>query len=230
MTPKVAAIIPAAGSGQRLGGGQPKALRRLGGSTLLEHCIRALASHPSVAQIVVVAPPEEVAAITEDLPDIGAETAVVPGGRSRQASVAAGLRATDPSCGIVLVHDAARPLVPLTLVERVIDAVSSGAPAAVPGLPVADTIKQVDDSGIVLATPPRHELRAIQTPQGFRREVLAGAHRRAGDQHTATDDAALVEAAGYPVLVVAGARAAMKITTPEDLELAELLVATETEA
>ena len=118
---------------------------------------------------------------------------------------------------MVLVHDAARALTPSALFADVAAAVAAGAPAVVPGLPVVDTVKQVDESGTVVATPPRASLRAIQTPQGFRRDVLERAHAEAG-AHSVTDDAALVEALGLPVLVVPGDPRAHKITTPDDLD------------
>lgn len=223
--PRVAAIIPAAGSGLRLGGGTPKALRLLHGASLLDRSILAMDAHPAIACIVVAAPPAAVAQVRSDLPPCRAQVTVVAGGTSRQASVAAALAATPTDCPIVLVHDAARPLVPLGLVDRVIDAVVAGAAAVVPAVPVTDTIKQVDDQGVVVRTLPREQLRAVQTPQGFRREVLVAAHAAAGAE--ATDDAALVEVLGERVLVVAGDAAAMKITTPEDLDRAALLAAPE---
>lgn len=221
---RVGVIIPAAGSGLRLGGGTPKALRLLQGRSLLDRTLIAMAAHPAVAEIVVAAPADQVPAIAATLPPIRAEVRVVAGGAHRQASVAAALRELSGDCDIVLVHDAARPLAPAAMVARVIDAVAHGAPAVVPGLPVPDTIKRVDDQGIVVETPPRDELRAVQTPQGFRRDILVAAHAgAAGD--AATDDAALVERLGYPVLVVPGDPAAAKITVPEDLERAAAVLA-----
>ncbi len=222
---RVAAIIPAAGSGSRLGGGTPKALRLLGGRPLVQHAVESLAANPKVVQIVVAAPGDRVRELTERL---AGPVSVVAGGSDRQSSVAAALLAVDPRCELILVHDAARPLVPAALVARVIDGLEAGAPAVVPGLPVVDTIKLVDDRSYVVQTPPRDRLRSIQTPQGFRREILLEAHRIGAPG--ATDDAALVEAAGYPVLVVAGDPAAMKITTPRDFGLAEALLAARTEA
>lgn len=221
---RVAAIVPAAGSGQRLGGGTPKALRRIGGKTLLERSLSALAAHPAVVEVVVAVPAADVDAVAASMPDLGVPVHVVPGGDSRQASVAAALRATDPTCDVVIVHDAARPLVPGAVIARVVDAVASGAAAVVPGLPVVDTIKQTDSGGLVVGTPPRHLLRAVQTPQGFRRDVLVAAHAQAASGGTATDDASLVEQAGWPVLVVEGDPAAMKITGPDDLQRAEELL------
>jgi len=222
---RVAVIVPAAGFGQRLGGGTPKALRLLQGRSLLDWAVTAMAAHPAVVQVVLAVPPQAVAQVSESLPDVAAEVRVVSGANSRQASVAVALAAADASCDIVLVHDAARPLVPLALVERVIDALTEGAAAVVPGLPVVDTIKRIDAAGFVVETPARRLLRAVQTPQGFRREVLIAAHRQAPDTESATDDAVLAEQAGFPVLVVPGDPAAMKITTTDDFDRAERLLA-----
>lgn len=143
---------------------------------------------------------------------------VVAGGESRQRSVGAALAAADPALEIVLVHDAARALAPPELMERVAGAVRAGSPAVIPVLPVVDTIKQVDDSGRVLGTVDRAVLRAVQTPQGFRRDVLVAAHAAAVDEHT--DDAGLAEQLGIPVHTVSGDEAAIKITRPLDLLLA----------
>ncbi|MGI5179608.1 2-C-methyl-D-erythritol 4-phosphate cytidylyltransferase [Dactylosporangium sp. CA-152071] len=146
---------------------------------------------------------------------------VVAGGASRQTSVAAALAAVPAEFGIVLVHDAARALTPPELVETVADAVRGGHGAVIPVLPVVDTIKEVDNSGIVVGTVDRSVLRAVQTPQGFRRDVLTSAHAAAVDEHT--DDAGMAEKIGVPVHTVPGSEAAMKITRPFDLAIAELL-------
>lgn len=161
----------------------------------------------------------------------GTDLWVVEGGPSRQASVALGLAALDAEVDVVVVHDAARAFAPASLVARVVDAVRSGHGAVVPGLPVVDTTKRVgppDPSGArpVLETPPRADLVAVQTPQGFDRALLDRAHAagadRADDETTAaSDDAGLVEALGEPVWVVPGDEAAWKITTRADLDLAE---------
>ena len=153
----------------------------------------------------------------------------VAGGQTREQSVRLALAALPPGVDIVLIHDAARPLVSVTLIESVVLAVREGAPAVVPGLPVIDTIKQVDARGVVVATPPRSELRAIQTPQGFRREVLERAYAEASDAASlpATDDAGLVERIDEPVLVVPGSPAAFKVTHAADLEHAAALLRAE---
>jgi 2-C-methyl-D-erythritol 4-phosphate cytidylyltransferase len=148
---------------------------------------------------------------------------VVAGGADRTASVEAGLARLHPEDGIVLVHDVARCLAPPDLFDRVVRAVRAGHPAVVPGVPVTDTVKEVDAGGQVLSTPDREGLRAIQTPQGFLREVLEHAHDVAAGT-SATDDAGLVERAGGQVHVVAGDHLALKITSPLDLIVATALL------
>jgi 2-C-methyl-D-erythritol 4-phosphate cytidylyltransferase len=226
----VAAVVPAAGQGQRLGPGDPKALRLVAGRSLLAHAVSRLRRSVHVELVVVAVPAgaeEQVAA------ELGVRA--VAGGAERQQSVDAALRALPPEVDVVLVHDAARPFVPPELVDRVAAAVLAGAPAVVPGLPVTDTIKRVDAADRVLETPARASLRAIQTPQGFRRDVLERAHRLAatsvsptgGPGSLVTDDAGLVELLGETVLVVPGAPEAFKVTRPEDLARAEALLASE---
>ncbi|WFE37173.1 2-C-methyl-D-erythritol 4-phosphate cytidylyltransferase [Micromonospora sp. WMMD998] len=219
----VAVLVPAAGAGVRLGPGAPKALRPLAGEPLLVHAVRRLADAPSVHTIVVAAPAADVESVRALLAPVAPVT-VVPGGAERQASVAAALAAVPAGPEIVLVHDAARALTPPDLVESVAAAVRSGHDAVIPVLPVVDTIKEVDATGRVLGTVDRAALRAVQTPQGFRRPVLDAAHRAAGDP--LTDDAGLVEKQGVPVFCVPGSELAMKITRPFDLTLAEHLLTT----
>jgi 2-C-methyl-D-erythritol 4-phosphate cytidylyltransferase len=222
----VAVLVPAAGVGSRLGPGAPKALRLLAGEPLLLHAVRRLAGAAGVGCIVVAVPGGQVSAVRELLagaPPPGVSLIVVEGGETRQRSVANALAGTPAGFPIILVHDAARALAPPELVERVAAAVRGGHPVVIPVLPLIDTIKQVDESGRVLATVDRAGLRAVQTPQGFRREVLRAAHEAlTGDR---TDDAGLAEMLGVPVHCVAGADLALKITRPIDLTLAELLLA-----
>ncbi|MEV4809274.1 2-C-methyl-D-erythritol 4-phosphate cytidylyltransferase [Micromonospora avicenniae] len=218
----VAVLVPAAGAGVRLGPGRPKALRLLAGEPLLVHAVRRLAAARSVHTIVVAAPVAEVEAVRELLAPVAPVT-VVPGGAERQESVAAALAAVPPGPEIVLVHDAARALTPPELVEAVAAAVRAGQPAVIPVLPVVDTIKEVGAEEVVLGTVDRSALRAVQTPQGFRRSVLTAAHAAAGD--ALTDDAGLVEKQGVPVSCVPGSEYALKITRPFDLALAEHLLA-----
>lgn len=217
----VAVVLVAAGSGERLGAGLPKALVSLRNRTILDWSMSAFASHPDVDSIVVVAPAAACETIATGLP---AAARVVPGGLSRQESVRRGLAALAGDVEFVLVHDAARPLVTGTMIAAVISALRAGAQAVIPVLPVIDTIKRLDEAGLVRDTVDRSELCRVQTPQGFRLALLRQAHS-AGELAGVTDDAGLVEALGRPVATVPGDEAAFKITTPYDLRLAELLVA-----
>ncbi|MEY9487825.1 2-C-methyl-D-erythritol 4-phosphate cytidylyltransferase [Streptomyces calvus] len=232
-TARTAAVIPAAGRGVRLGPGAPKALRTLGGTPMLVHAVRAMADSRAVSLVVVVAPPDgagEVKSLldTHALPE-RTDVLVVPGGESRQESVKLGLDALPPGYDIVLVHDAARPLVPVDTVDAVIEAVRDGAPAVVPVLPLSDTVKQVEPAAApggpepVVATPDRSLLRAVQTPQGFDRATLEHAH--ATVTGNVTDDAGMVEQLGTTVVAVPGHEEAFKVTRPLDLVLAEAVLA-----
>ncbi|MDQ2837757.1 MAG: 2-C-methyl-D-erythritol 4-phosphate cytidylyltransferase [Actinomycetota bacterium] len=223
----VAVVVVAAGAGNRLGAGLPKALVTLRDRTILDWSLRAFVDHPDIDWLVVVAP----AASTETIAATAHPSVlVVPGGASRQESVRRGLAAVDSLAAeveFVLVHDAARPLVPATVISAVVAALRDGADAVIPVLPVIDTIKRVDGAQRVTDAVDRSELRRVQTPQGFRLAVLRQAHE-AGERlgsAAITDDAGLIEALGHPVGTVAGDEAAFKITTPYDLRLAELLVA-----
>ncbi|BCJ53680.1 2-C-methyl-D-erythritol 4-phosphate cytidylyltransferase [Actinoplanes sp. NBRC 14428] len=217
----VAVLVPAAGSGVRLGPGAPKALRLLAGEPLLVHAVRRVAAAPSVRMIVVAAPAAEVDAVRALLESV-APVVVVAGGAERQDSVAAMLAAVPAGVEIVLVHDAARALTPPELFESVAAAVRGGQPAVIPVLPVVDTIKEVGPGEVVLGTVDRSVLRSVQTPQGFRHDVLAAAHRAGLDSHT--DDAGMVEKSGTPVTCVPGSDLALKITRPLDLVIAEALL------
>jgi 2-C-methyl-D-erythritol 4-phosphate cytidylyltransferase len=231
-------VVPAAGRGERLGPGAPKALRDLGGVPLLVHAVRALARSRAVTLVVVVAPADGVGRVRALLdshgtgPAGGPELLVVPGGATRQESVRLGLAALPPEVDVVLVHDAARPLVPVAVVDAVARAVDEGADAVVPAVPLADTVKQVGPAPApgrpepVLATPDRAWLRAVQTPQGFRRALLQQVHAKAlADAVDATDDAGLVERYGGQVVLVPGHEEAFKVTRPLDLVLAEAVLA-----
>lgn len=219
----VAVLVPAAGAGVRLGAGAPKALRLLGGEPLLVHAVRRVAAAASVRLIVVAAPPADVEPVRALLAPV-ADVEVVAGGAERQQSVAAALAVVPSDIAIVLVHDAARALAPPELVESVAAAVRGGLPAVIPALHVVDTVKEVGPDGVVLGTVDRSALRLVQTPQGFRRDVLVAVHAVAGDP--LTDDAGLVEKAGLPVTCVPGSERAIKITRPLDLVLAETLLRT----
>ncbi|MET9885127.1 2-C-methyl-D-erythritol 4-phosphate cytidylyltransferase [Streptomyces sp. NPDC006430] len=232
---RTAAVIPAAGRGVRLGPGAPKALRTLGGTPMLIHAVRAMARSRAVSLVVVVAPPDgavEVRRLLDEntLPD-RTEVLVVPGGETRQESVRAGLAALPADVTTVLIHDAARPLVPVDTVDSVIEAVHDGSPAVVPALPLADTVKEVEpgkpgEPEPVVATPERARLRAVQTPQGFDLPTLVRAHETiAVDGDGATDDAGMVERLGITVVVIPGHEEAFKVTRPLDLVLAEAVLA-----
>jgi 2-C-methyl-D-erythritol 4-phosphate cytidylyltransferase len=213
-----AAIVPAAGRGERLGADRPKAFVTVRGRTLVEHAVAALRAG-GVGTVVVAAPPDAV----EQTAALLADCLVVAGGNERQDSVRLALAALPAEVDVVLVHDAARAFVPADVVARVVAAVRAGAPAAVPVLPLTDTVKEVGSDGRVLRTVDRAALRAVQTPQGFTRAVLERAH--ASGLGGATDDATLVEALGLPVLTVEGHPDAAKVTTANDLELVEALLA-----
>lgn len=222
------AIIVAAGMGVRMGAGLPKALMPVGGRPLLAWSAAVLGDHPRVTRLVVVAPPGHEATLMGMLPDCAAQVAVVPGGESRAHSVALGLEAADPAAPVVLVHDAARPLVRASLVDAVLDAVA-GADGALAAAPLADTLKRVEgDDGLVTATPVRDGLWLAQTPQAVVRDVFVAAVRAAVEEdrlHAATDCASLVEAAGGRMRVVANPEPNPKVTTPGDVAIAEMLLA-----
>jgi 2-C-methyl-D-erythritol 4-phosphate cytidylyltransferase len=213
-----AVIIAAAGRGERLGAGTPKALVRIAGVTLLEHAV-AVMETAGVDHVVVTAPPDQVGEFAALVP----AATVVPGGATRQESVRLALPALPDVVDVVLVHDAARALVPVAMVQRVLAAVVAGAEAVVPVLPLADTVKEVGAGEVVVRTVDRSSLRAVQTPQGFRRQVLERAH--ASGRHDATDDAALAEAIGVTVTTVEGSAEALKVTTSFDLAVAEAVLA-----
>ena len=220
----VAAIVVAAGSGSRLGASVPKAFVPVAGRTLLEHAATALSGQARIGPVVVAAPSGWVEQAGELVPD----AVVVGGGATRQRSVALALDAVPSDVDLVLVHDAARAFVPGEVILRVIEALDAGADAVVPTLPVSDTIRSVDAvTGQLGGLVDRSRLLAMQTPQGFRRDVLVRAHSVAAsgdDGADATDDAALVEAIGATVVAVRGDERAFKITVPTDLALAEALV------
>ena len=226
-TGRTAVLVPAAGRGERLGPGAPKALRPLGGIPMLVHAVRALAASRIVDLVVVAAPEDSAESVASMLAEQSflAEVVVVTGGDTRQDSVARALLTLPDDIDVVLVHDAARPLVPVEVVTAVVAAVRAGHAAVVPGLPVVDTIKRVDDLGMVECTVDRGPLRAIQTPQGFDRQVLQTAHASADLDAAATDDAGLVERLGLPVHVVPGHEEAFKVTTPLDVVIAEAILA-----
>lgn len=239
-----AVILVAAGSGQRLGYGMPKAAVPLGGEPILMHALRGIVASGTGSQVCVALPPgdEALRSLCEDfrqeLADGGPLLSIVEGGSTRADSVRAGMAALMEGIEAVLVHDAARALTPESVFHRVADALAAGAAAVIPAVAVVDTVKTVaattgTDSGlapeIVTGTAPRDELRAVQTPQGFHLGTLLKAHEAARslgrkESDAVTDDAMLVEMLGVPVHVVRGSSQSLKITTPLDLILAEGLL------
>ena len=216
------ALVLAAGRGVRFGGTLPKQYLALGGASVLRHAVTAFATHPRIDGVQVAIRPEDrneydraVAGL--DLPP------PVPGGAERQDSVRLGLEALATlKPARVLIHDGARPLPDAAMIDRVLDALDR-APAAIPGLPVGDTLKRVAD-GVITGTVDRNGLWRVQTPQGFHFDAILAAHRAAAGR-ALTDDAAVAEAAGIAPLIVAGSEDNVKITTTDDLAAAERLIA-----
>lgn len=220
----VVAVVVAAGSGVRLGSGLPKALREIGGRALVAHSLDAL-SVGGVQRAVVVARPELAEEFGRALAGAPIPWTLVAGGAERQDSVANGLAEVArvaPTARHVLVHDAARPFVPGTVVASVISALRSGAVAVIPAVPVIDTIRRLDPAPGESAVVDRSRLRAVQTPQGFDLTVLVRAHDHVRSTGlTVTDDATACEAIGSQVTLVDGSRDSLKVTEPFDLQVAE---------
>jgi len=214
----VAVVIPAAGRGERLGADRPKAFVDVAGRSLLEHAVDGIRP---VADLIVVAAPTT---LVEQVRSLLSDVEVVAGGDVRQDSVRAALALLPADVDIVLVHDAARAWVPVEVSWRVVQAVRDGADAVIPVVAVTDTVKEVESDGAVVRTVDRTSLRCVQTPQGFRRDVLVRAHAAGATGPSATDDAGLVEALGLTVVTVEGSAEAFKVTTPFDLEVARALM------
>ncbi len=216
---KTVAVVTAAGSGERLGAGIPKAFVELGGRTMLEHAVDGLLGSGVIGRVVVAVPADRVSQAAALLGD---RATVVEGGAERHDSVGRALAAVGDA-EFILVHDAARPFTPADQIRRVVAALVDGVRAVIPVLRVVDTVKVVDANGVVLGTPERAGLRAVQTPQGFEAALLRRAYERVGS-FAGTDDASLVENLGTPVHTVDGDVLAFKITTPLDLRLARAVL------
>ncbi len=218
------AVVVAAGRGDRLGLDRPKAFAKLNGRPLLAESLERLEASDWVESIVLVAPPdwEEPSILVAEEIGAGKVAACVPGGGTRAESVRAGVAEVDPDALVVLVHDAARPVLPEEVVERVLAPLGDGWDGAVPALPVADTLKRAADDGSVVETVDRAGLQAVQTPQAFLAPVLREA--LAGELGQASDCAALVERRGGRVLIVEGDRRLLKVTTQADLAFVETLL------
>lgn len=224
VTRDVGVIIVAGGSGSRVGGDELKQFRWIAGKPMLLHSVQAFMARADVVSVVVVLPARYAGDPPPWLFQCDVDRLMVSlGGRTRTESVSNGLEDLVDEAEIVLVHDAARPFVTDDTIDRVIAQARTGS-AALAALPVVDTLKQVDGEGRVVATVPREALWRAQTPQGFPRRMIVDAHDAARrEKRAATDDAALCEALGFPVVVVRGSERAMKVTEEADFARAEAL-------
>ncbi|MDP4126493.1 MAG: 2-C-methyl-D-erythritol 4-phosphate cytidylyltransferase [Bacillota bacterium] len=224
---KYGIVIPAAGQGKRMGAGYNKQFLALMGEPILVHTVRIFQESNVVSEIVIVGSNDDISVI-DDLVHhhkFDKVSAICKGGVQRQDSVRAGVQALSPTIQRVVVHDGARPLLTLEEFHRFLGAAEK-FPSAIMAIPVKDTIKQVLATGEVSLTLPREYLRAVQTPQVFDRGILEEAHYRAvSEGYYGTDDASLLEWIGYPVQVIEGSQENIKVTTPEDLWLAERILA-----
>jgi 2-C-methyl-D-erythritol 4-phosphate cytidylyltransferase len=220
----VGVIIVAGGSGSRMGGDELKQFRWVAGKPMLLHSVQTFMARPDVGMVVCVLPQRYAGDPPPWLFQCDVDRLLVSvGGRTRSESVANGLDDLPDEAQIVLVHDAARPLVDMATIDRVVTAVRSGT-SAIAALPVVDTIKAVDEDGAIQRTVDRDGLWRAQTPQGFPRQLLVDAHRRASVERISTsDDAALLEQLGIPVTIVRGSERAMKVTEPGDFARVEAL-------
>lgn len=218
---RVGVVVPAAGEGRRMGGLR-KPFLTLRGEPLLLHSLRTLLDHPRVTAVRVALAPDDAAEPPAWLASLDGRLEVVAGGFTRATSVQAALAAL-PGVNLVLVHDGARPLVSRAIVDRCL-AVAAQGQGAVAGWPATDTLKEVDDGGLVVATPDRRRLWHAQTPQAFPAALIRSAYQ-AWDGSETTDDAALVEGIGGTVIMVEGSPTNLKVTRPEDLAVAESLLA-----
>lgn len=220
------AVVPAGGQGTRMKNGEPKQFINLGHRPILIHTLARLAACPALEGIVVVTPADEISR-TEELIrrfGIGKIQAVVPGGDTRQGSVALGLSALDTSYDYVMVHDGVRPLVDPSILDRVMAAARENGAAAA-GIRVQDTLAEVDKHNRIVSLPSRAKLWQVQTPQAFWRPILVKAHSKAwAEAHIGTDEAGLVVRMGNEVIMVEGSPLNLKVTTKHDLELAEAIV------
>ncbi|HET7187816.1 MAG TPA: 2-C-methyl-D-erythritol 4-phosphate cytidylyltransferase [Gemmatimonadaceae bacterium] len=221
-------MIVAGGSGTRVGGEELKQFRWVAGKPMLLHSVQAFMQRPDVGMVVVVLPQRYAGDPPPWLFQCDVDRLLVSlGGRTRSESVANGLDDLPDEAQIVLVHDAARPLVGAATIDRVVTAVREGK-SVVAALPVVDTLKEVDDSGRITRTVDREQLWRAQTPQGFPRQVIVDAHRRAlKERVSATDDAALLERLGVPVYVVRGSERALKVTEAADFARVDALFASD---
>jgi 2-C-methyl-D-erythritol 4-phosphate cytidylyltransferase len=222
--PDVGVVIVAGGSGTRVGGKELKQLRWVAGKPMLLHSLQTFMARPDVVSVVCVLPQAYAADPPPWIFQCDVDRLMIStGGKTRRQSASNGLDDLPDEAQIVLIHDAARPGVTDAMIGRVVDATRKSG-AAIAALPVADTLKAVDDAGLITSTVARAGLWRAQTPQGFRRDIIVKAHRDASRAPIdATDDAALCERLGIPVAVVAGDERAMKVTDEQDFARAEAL-------
>jgi len=225
---RTAAIITAAGAGIRMGSDQPKQFMELEGRPLLAVTVERFELSPDIDGIVLVVPPDKVDYCRGEIVkkyDLIKVKKVVAGAERRQDSVRLGLEATEGHFPLVLIHDGVRPLVPPDLISRIVRAANQYR-AVIPALRARETIKEADEAGLVVKTHDRRTLWLVQTPQAFRYEHILEAHRLAFEQNweEITDDALLMERTGVPVKIIEGSEENVKITTPQDLELARFLL------
>ena len=222
----VAAVVPAAGRGVRMGAGVPKQFLTLGGVPLLVHSLQTFEAARIISEIILVVPQDDCQYCREDIVlSYGLKKVfqVIAGGRRRQDSVLNGVRAANSATDIVVVHDAVRPFVTLKMITQVVEATRNHG-AAIVAMQMRDTVKRVNGEGIIKETLNREELWLAQTPQAFRRDVLLRAHQQGeADGVDATDDAFLVERLGLTVAIVQGSSDNIKVTRPEDLHMGEAI-------
>lgn len=217
--PLAGAVIVAAGASRRMAGAD-KVWAIVGDRPVLAHTVAVFEAHPAISAVVIVVAPGHEAAAADWATRLGWAklVAIVPGGARRRDSALAGILALPLTTDLILIHDGARPLVTPAIISAGL-AAAQATGAATAAVPVKDTIKRVDAAGLVIETPDRAALVAVQTPQVFRRDLILAAHRAAPAEFDATDDALLAERAGHPVHTFPGAYANLKITTPEDLAI-----------
>ncbi len=225
---KIAAVIPAAGSGIRMGGKQAKQYLDLNGRPLLAVTLQAFQHCPPVDAIILVVPPTDVGFCREKIVDqfgLDKVKKVVPGGERRQDSVRLGIGAIDEEYGLVVIHDGVRPVIDQGFIERIV-ATANSHRAVIAGLPARETVKEINNLREVVRTYDRLQVWLVQTPQVFRYEDILAAHQKAFQEgwDEATDDSSLIEKMGIPVKVVEGSEKNIKVTTPSDLELARFLL------
>ena len=230
---RMVAIILAAGQSSRMGDGPEKQFRRLNGRSVTAHAVSAFCEHPAVTQIIIVCAAERAADLTASLGDLADDPRlkITGGGVRRQDSVLAGLKAADPSAAtLVAIHDAARPVLPRAVIDRLLTAMHDGAAAALPVMPVVDTLKAISGTAVdgtaVDGTVDRSGLAAAQTPQVFHLADILSLHQAHDTDTEITDDIQLIEASGRPVITVQGDRRLMKLTTAEDFDILETLIRT----